>query len=48
VGEAMSGTDFKNLDEVPEKVSQIAAMPASNAANLARLVKADDYPGTSG
>lgn len=44
----MTGTDFKDLDEVAEKVSQTAAMLASNAAHLARLLKADEYPGTSG
>jgi hypothetical protein len=44
----MSGTDFKDLDEVPEKVSQTAAMLPSNAAHLARLLKADENPGTSG
>lgn len=47
VGEAMHGTDFRDLDEVPEKVSQTAAMLASNAAHLARLLKADEYPGIS-
>ena len=47
VGEAMGSTDFRDLDEVPEKVSQTAAMLASNAAHLARLLKADKYPGIS-
>ncbi|WP_283773310.1 hypothetical protein [Altererythrobacter sp. KTW20L] len=44
----MSGTDFKDLDEVPEKVAQTAAMLACNSAHLARMLKADQYPGTSG
>ena len=45
VGEAMQKTDFKDLDEVPEAVAQGAAMLASNTAHLARLLKADAYPG---
>jgi len=47
VGEAMGSTDFNDLDEVPEKVSQTAAMLASNAAHLARLLKTEGYPGAS-
>lgn len=46
VGEAMGSTDFADLKEVPEKVSQSAAMAASNAAHLARLLKLDGYPGS--
>lgn len=45
VGEAMGSTDFKDLDETPEKVSETAAMVASNAAHLARLLKDSPYPG---
>jgi multimeric flavodoxin WrbA len=45
VGEAMGSTDFKDLDEVPEKVSKTAAMVAGNAAHLARLLKDAPYPG---
>lgn len=45
VGEAMQKTDFKDLDEVPEPVARGAAMLASNAAHLARLLKAQSYPG---
>ena len=45
VGEAMHKTDFKDLDEVPEQVKQTAAMLASNAAHLARFLKAQPYPG---
>lgn len=44
VGETMGSTDFKDLDRVPDKVAQTAAMLASNAAHLARLLKADAYP----
>ena len=45
VGEAMHGTDFKDLDEVPDKVDETAGMVAGNAAHLAGLLKADPYPG---
>lgn len=45
VGEAMQTTDFKDLPEVPEAVAQGAAMLASNAAHLARLLKQNEYPG---
>jgi multimeric flavodoxin WrbA len=45
VGEAMQKTDFKDLPEIPEKVRQSAAMAASNAAHLARLLKQSGYPG---
>ena len=45
VGEAMGKTDFKELDEVPDKIAQTAAMTASNAAHLARLLKRQAYPG---
>ncbi len=46
VGEAMGRIDFKDLPETPEKVIETAAMTASNAAHLAKLLKADAYPGT--
>jgi multimeric flavodoxin WrbA len=45
VGEAMQGTDLKDLPETPEKVTETAKMLASNAAHLARLLKAQAYPG---
>ena len=45
VGEAMQSTDLKDLDRVPEKVTQTARMLASNAAHLARLLKERPYPG---
>lgn len=48
VGEAMGSTDFQDLPEVPEKVSQAAAMLASNAAHLARSLQQSPYPGTDG
>ena len=45
VGEAMGATDFKDLKAVPDKVATTAAMVAGNAAHLARLLKAEPYPG---
>ncbi|WP_024588884.1 NAD(P)H-dependent oxidoreductase [Aliihoeflea sp. 2WW] len=45
VGEAMGSVDYKDLDEVPKKVKQTLDMAASNAAYLARLLKAETYPG---
>ncbi|MXO67980.1 flavodoxin family protein [Pelagerythrobacter marinus] len=48
VGEAMGSTDFKDLDQVPDKVSETAAMVAGNAAHLAGLLKDSPYPGQEG
>jgi multimeric flavodoxin WrbA len=45
VGEAMGRTDLKDLEKVPDKVTQTAAMVAANAAHLARLLKAQPYLG---
>ncbi len=45
VGEAMGATDFKELDEIPAKVSETVAMVAGNAAHLAKLLKDNPYPG---
>lgn len=45
VGEAMHTVDFKDLEQVPDAVARGAAMLASNAAHLARLVKLQPYPG---
>ena len=47
VGEAMGSTDFKDLDTVPDKVRQTAAMVAANAAHLAGLLHEHRYPGTA-
>jgi len=46
VGEAMQGKDFKDLPNVPDKVQGTIDMAASNAAHLARLLKAQPYSGT--
>ena len=45
VGEAMGSVDFKDLEHRPQKVSQTAKMVAANAAHLAKLLKAEPYPG---
>jgi multimeric flavodoxin WrbA len=45
VGEAMGSTDFKDLDRIPDKVTETAGMVAANAAHLAKLLKAEPYPG---
>ena len=44
VGEAMGSVDYKDLDEVPEKVATTTAALASNAAHLARLLRATPFP----
>lgn len=45
VGEAMGSTDFKDLDQTPDKVTETAKMVAGNAAHLAGLLKDKPYPG---
>jgi len=45
VGEAMGSTDFADLDDVPDKTLSTAKQMASNAAHLATLLKAEQYPG---
>ena len=45
VGEAMGSTDFKDLEETPNKVTETAKMVAGNAAHLAKLLKDKPYPG---
>lgn len=44
VGEAMGGTDFQDLDAVPDKVDAQAKMVARHAAHLAGLLKSENYP----
>ncbi|MCE0763862.1 NAD(P)H-dependent oxidoreductase [Pseudonocardia kujensis] len=43
-GEAMSGTDYKDLDDTPEPVVATTATLAANAAHLARLLNEHQYP----
>ena len=45
VGEAMGSVDFKDLEQVPDKVSETAGMVAGNATHLARLLTESPYPG---
>lgn len=45
VGEAMGSVDFKDLPKTPEKVLETAAMTATNAAHLAKLLKDNPIPG---
>lgn len=45
VGEAMQSTNLKDLEHVPDKVRQTAAMLASNAAHLAGFLKSQPYRG---
>ena len=47
VGEAMGNVDFKDLKQTPDKVLETAAMTASNAAHLARLLKRENFSGVS-
>jgi len=44
--EAMGSRDYNDLDETPEAVASTTATLAANAAHLARLLKADPYPGS--
>lgn len=43
--EAMQSKDFKELNGIPEPVSQAVQMAASNAAHLAGLLQERSYPG---
>lgn len=43
-GEAMQGTDYKDLDRTPEKVAQSTMTAAANAAHLAGLLRGKRYP----
>jgi multimeric flavodoxin WrbA len=45
VGEAMRGTDYKDLKSPPDVVTNWTKMLASNTAHLARLLKKENYPG---
>ena len=44
VGEAMGSTDFKELAETPDAVTETAQMCAINAAHLAKPLAGDTYP----
>ena len=46
-GEAMHTTDYKDLDETPEKVASAIATATRNAAHLARALREQEYPAGS-
>jgi multimeric flavodoxin WrbA len=48
VGEAMTGKEYSPFEKPPEKVALATAMAASGAAHLAKLLKANPYPGNDG
>ncbi|TPK68984.1 NAD(P)H-dependent oxidoreductase [Mesorhizobium sp. B2-3-3] len=48
VGEAMGDTNYVDLPGTPKAVVEMIEMAASNAAHLAKLLKAENYPGVAG
>lgn len=46
-GEAMHTTDYKDLEETPEMTASTTSVAAANAAHLARLLAAQEYPAQS-
>lgn len=48
VGEAMGSKDYKDLKKIPDPVQSTIDMAASSAAHLARLLRAEAYPGVPG
>lgn len=44
VGEAMSSTDYQDLEETPAKTTETTEILARNAAHLAKLLKQSNYP----
>ena len=47
VGEAMKGTDYKDLSETPGTTANATAMMVRNAVHLARQLRQAGYPGES-
>lgn len=47
VGRAMEGTDYNELDEVPEQTAATTKTLAVNSVHLARLLQSAQYPGSS-
>ena len=45
VGEAMGDKDYKDLWKTPKVVADATAMAAANAVHLARVLRAQPYPG---
>jgi hypothetical protein len=48
VGEAMGSKEYKEFKRPPKIVAKWTQMLASNTAHLARLLKAQQYPGIKG
>jgi multimeric flavodoxin WrbA len=46
VGEAMTGKEYSEFETPPEKVAIATAMAAAGAAHLAKVLKANPYPGS--
>ena len=46
-GEAMHGTDYKDLEQTPETTAGTNATVAANAAHLARLLAGANFPGSA-
>ncbi|MFD5828601.1 flavodoxin family protein [Lentzea sp. NPDC060358] len=46
-GQAMRSVDYNDLDETPDEVKSTNATAARNAAHLARLLRAEQYPAGS-
>jgi hypothetical protein len=44
VGEAMPGTDYQDLDTIPESVASTTKTLAANSAHLARHLRSAPYP----
>jgi len=43
----MTGKEYSEFEEPPEKVALASAMAASAAAHLAKLLSANPYPGSA-
>ncbi|MGB6058262.1 MAG: hypothetical protein WBF71_08340 [Microthrixaceae bacterium] len=47
VGEAMQGTDYKDLDSTPEKTAQTTHAMVTNTVHLAKRLAESRYPALS-
>ncbi|MFN7025954.1 MAG: flavodoxin family protein [Pseudorhizobium sp.] len=45
VGQAMGSTNFSDLEKIPDQVTSTVGMVARNTVHLAKLLKANSYPG---
>jgi hypothetical protein len=48
VGEALGSDEYKEFKKAPKKVADWNKMLTANTAHLARLLKAEQYPGIEG